>query len=203
MAKVFGTGEAMARIEGCGKLQRQSEIALKRKSKKPVTRDVVSPFRNKLWDLFRDLAKGMDGAEIVVTLKQAGEEIWATGIDGTYSDMPLADQGEEPLGNAFDIAWLTVACIKIKEARKEAHRANPREWRSRGLVGSPTDSLRLPLNSLRRTVTASTYGAASSLITLLLCVYYSAQIPLFGPSLPRSTRTISGAASPLTNTPSA
>ena len=90
--------------------------------KKPALRkkkdDVVSPFRNKLWDLFRDLAEGMNGADVVVALKQAGEEIWAAGIDGTYSDMPQRDQGEEPLGNAFDIAWLTVVCIKLKEIQQ-------------------------------------------------------------------------------------
>ncbi|MGI8436755.1 MAG: hypothetical protein ACR2NX_07605 [Chthoniobacterales bacterium] len=89
----------------------------KKKSSK-TTKDVVSPFRNKLWELFRDLAKGMDGADVVVALKQAGEEIWAVGIDGTYSDMPLPDQEEEPLGNAFDIAWLTVVCIKLKEVQQ-------------------------------------------------------------------------------------
>ena len=59
-------------------------------------RDVVTPFRNKLWDLFRDLARGMDGGDVVVALKQAGEEIWAAGIDGTYSDMPQRDQEQEP-----------------------------------------------------------------------------------------------------------
>ncbi len=83
--------------------------------KKSNKKDVVSPFRNKLWELFRDLAKGMDGADVVMALKQAGEEVWAVGIDGTYSDMPLRDQAQEPLGNAFDIAWLTVVCIKLKE----------------------------------------------------------------------------------------
>jgi hypothetical protein len=90
---------------------------VKKKSKK-TTRDVVSPFRNKLWDLFKELAKGMDGADVVVALKQAGEEIWAVGIDGTYSDMPQQDQAQEPLGNAFDIAWLTVVCVKLKEMRQ-------------------------------------------------------------------------------------
>lgn len=88
------------------------------KKAKKTKRDVVSPFRNKLWDLFRALAEGMDGADVVVALKQAGEEIWAAGIDGTYSDMPLEDQEEEPLGNAFDIAWLTVVCIKLKEIKQ-------------------------------------------------------------------------------------
>jgi hypothetical protein len=88
------------------------------KKTKKVHRDVVSPFRNKLWDLFRNLAEGMDGADVVVALKQAGEEIWAAGIDGTYSDMPQGDQGEEPLGNAFDITWLTVVCIKLKEMKQ-------------------------------------------------------------------------------------
>ncbi|MDQ3199993.1 MAG: hypothetical protein M3Q46_12570 [Verrucomicrobiota bacterium] len=91
--------------------------AKKKKSTK-TSREVVSPFRNKLWDLFEDLARGMDGADVVVALKQAGEEIWAAGIDGTYSDMPEKDQEEEPLGNAFDIAWLTVVCIKLKEIRQ-------------------------------------------------------------------------------------
>ena len=50
-----------------------------------MKRDAVSPFRNKLWDLFRQHAKGMDGADVVLALKQAGEEIWAAGIDDTYS----------------------------------------------------------------------------------------------------------------------
>ena len=88
------------------------------KKSKKTGRDVVSPFRNKLWDLFEELAKGMDGADVVIALKQAGEEIWAAGIDGTYSDMPQQDQGKEPLGNAFDIAWLTVVCIKLKEMKQ-------------------------------------------------------------------------------------
>lgn len=91
---------------------------MKKKPSKKNKSDVVSPFRNKLWGLFRDLAEGMNGADVVVALKQAGEEIWAAGIDGTYSDMPQQDQAEEPLGNAFDIAWLTVVCIKLKEIRQ-------------------------------------------------------------------------------------
>ncbi len=92
------------------------------------SRDVVSPFRNKLWDLFEDLAKGMDGADVVVALKQAGGEIWAVGIDETYSSMNQNDQDEEPLGNAFDITWLTVVCIKLKEfqqGKKPKVRINP------------------------------------------------------------------------------
>ncbi len=60
----------------------------------------------------------MDGADVVVALKQAGEEIWAAGIDGRYSDMSESDQTKEPLGNAFDISWLTVVCIKLKEVRQ-------------------------------------------------------------------------------------
>lgn len=88
------------------------------KKSKKTTRDVVSPFRDKLWDLFKDLAKGMDGADVVVALKQAGEEIWAVGIDDTYSSMNQSDQDEEPLGNAFDITWLTVVCIKLKEMKQ-------------------------------------------------------------------------------------
>ncbi len=88
--------------------------------KKPrkTSRDVASPFRNKLWDLFKELAKGMDGADVVIALKQAGEEIWAAGIDDTYSSMSQQDQDKEPLGNAFDIAWLTVVCIKLKEIKQ-------------------------------------------------------------------------------------
>ncbi|MEO5719441.1 MAG: hypothetical protein ABIR29_12850 [Chthoniobacterales bacterium] len=58
------------------------------KEARQIKRDVVFPFRDKLWDLFRDLAEG---------------------------DMPLRDQEEEPLGNAFDLAWLTVVFIKLKE----------------------------------------------------------------------------------------
>ena len=89
---------------------------MKKSSKKG--RDMVSPFRNKLWDLFSETAKGMDGADVVVALKQAGEEIWAAGIDETYSSMSQQAQETEPLGNAFDITWLTVVCIKLKEIKQ-------------------------------------------------------------------------------------
>ena len=78
--------------------------------------DSVSPFRDKLWTLFQELAKGMDGADVVIALKQAGEEIWTVGIDDTYSRM--SHQDDEPLGNAFDITWLTVVCIKLKEMKQ-------------------------------------------------------------------------------------
>jgi hypothetical protein len=83
-----------------------------------VRRDSVSPFRDKLWNLFQELAKGMDGADVVVVLKQAGEEIWAVGIDDTYGSMSRNRQDDEPLGNAFDITWLTVVCIKLKEMKQ-------------------------------------------------------------------------------------
>ena len=86
------------------------------KKKKKLQRDSVSPFRDKLWDLFKELATGIDGADVVSALKQAGEEIWAVGIDDTYSSM--SDQDDEPLGNAFDITWLTVVCIKLKEMKQ-------------------------------------------------------------------------------------
>ena len=86
--------------------------------KKKAPRDVVSPFRERLWELFQETAKGMDGADVVVALKQAGEEIWAVGIDDTYSNMSQQDQDAEPLGNAFDITWLTVVCIKLKEIKQ-------------------------------------------------------------------------------------
>lgn len=88
------------------------------KKSRKTKRDVVSPFRDKLWNLFKELADGMNGADVVVALKQAGEEIWAVGIDDTYSSMNQADQDEEPLGNAFDITWLTVVCIKLKEMKQ-------------------------------------------------------------------------------------
>jgi hypothetical protein len=90
----------------------------KKSSAKKARKDVVSPFRDKLWNLFQETAKGMDGADVVVALKQAGEEIWAVGIDDTYSDMSKRDQDAEPLGNAFDITWLTVVCIKLKEIKQ-------------------------------------------------------------------------------------
>ena len=88
---------------------------VKKKSTK-VRRNSVSPFRDRLWTLFEELAKGMDGADVVVALKQAGEEIWTVGIDDTYSRM--SHQDDEPLGNAFDITWLTVVCIKLKEMKQ-------------------------------------------------------------------------------------
>ena len=57
----------------------------------------------------------MDGGDVVSALKQAGEEIWGVGIDDTYSSMK--HQNDEALGNAFDITWLTVVCIKLKEIK--------------------------------------------------------------------------------------
>lgn len=86
--------------------------------KKSMSSDVVSPFRDKLWDLFKETASGMDGADVVVALRQAGEEIWAVGIDGAYTSMSPRAQDAEPLGNAFDITWLTVVCIKLKEIKQ-------------------------------------------------------------------------------------
>lgn len=84
-------------------------------AKRKMLRDAVSPFRDKLWELFQEQAKGMDGGDVVMALKQAGEEIWAVGIDDTYSAMKHQD--DEPLGNAFDITWLTVVCIKLREIK--------------------------------------------------------------------------------------
>ena len=81
-----------------------------------MKRDAVSPFRDKIWDLFEEQAKGMDGGDVVLALRQAGEEIWSVGIDEVYSKMKHQD--DEPLGNAFDITWLTVVCIKLKEIRQ-------------------------------------------------------------------------------------
>ena len=80
-----------------------------------MKRDAVTPFRDKLWDLFSEQASGMDVADVVLALRQAGEEIWAVGIDDTYSSMKHQD--DEALGNAFDITWLTVVCIKLKEIK--------------------------------------------------------------------------------------
>jgi len=97
---------------------------------KKIRRDAVTPFRDKLWEVFQEQAKGMDGGDVVLALKQAGEEIWAVGIDKAYTAMKHQD--DEPLGNAFDITWLTVVCIKLKEI-KAGHKplirvkANPRK----------------------------------------------------------------------------
>jgi hypothetical protein len=80
-----------------------------------LRRDAVSPFRDKLWDLFQERASGMNGADVVLALRQAGEEIWSVGIDDTYSSMKHQD--DEALGNAFDITWLTIVCIKLQEIK--------------------------------------------------------------------------------------
>ena len=96
----------------------RQEFGMARKTKrkrKTLRRDAVSPFRDRLWDLFRQHAKGLDGADVVLALKQAGEEIWAVGIDDTYSHM--SHQDDEPLGNAFDITWLTICCVKLVEIK--------------------------------------------------------------------------------------
>ncbi len=65
-------------------------------------------------ELFKSHAEGMNGADVVLALKQAGEEIWAVGIDDVYSGMPHQDD-EPACGNAFDITWLTIVCIKLQE----------------------------------------------------------------------------------------
>jgi hypothetical protein len=78
--------------------------------------------REKLWELFKEQASGMDGGDVVLALKQAGEEIWGVGIDDTYSS--VKHQNDEALGNAFDITWLTIICIKLKEI-KDAEPAIP------------------------------------------------------------------------------
>lgn len=106
--------------------------SLRRKKQQKRTgkpRDMVSPFRNRIWDLFEKEAKGMDGADVVLALRQAGEEIWAVGIDDVYSAMP--NQDDEALGNAFDITWLTVVCIKLREI-KSGHRPQLRLRVTRG-----------------------------------------------------------------------
>jgi hypothetical protein len=91
--------------------------------KRTQRRDAVSPFRNRIWDLFAQEAEGMDGADVVLALRQAGEEIWAAGIDDAYSAVPKQD--DEALGNAFDITWLTVVIIKLCEI-KNGHRPKVR-----------------------------------------------------------------------------
>jgi hypothetical protein len=49
-------------------------------AKRPkMQRDAVSPFRDKLWELFKEQASGMDGGDVVSAFKQAGEEIWGVG----------------------------------------------------------------------------------------------------------------------------
>src|SRR4029079_6598357 len=93
------------------------------KRTRKMKRDAVSPFRDKIWSLFQETARGMDGADVVMALTQAGEDIWAVSIGDTYSSMHHAD--DEPLGNAFDITWLTVVCIKLKEI-KQGHRPRVR-----------------------------------------------------------------------------
>jgi hypothetical protein len=40
-----------------------------------MRRDAVSPFRDKLWNLFEEQASGMDGSDVVLALRQAGEEM--------------------------------------------------------------------------------------------------------------------------------
>ena len=71
--------------------------------------------REKLWELFKEQASGTGGGDVVLALKQAGEEIRGVGIDDTYSSMK--HQNDEALGNAFDITWLTIICIKLKEIK--------------------------------------------------------------------------------------
>ena len=85
---------------------------------KKARKSPISPFREGLWKLFGELAHGMDGADVVMALKQAGEEIWAAGMDDVYSNMSQAAQDTEAVGNAFDLAWLTVVCIKLKEIKQ-------------------------------------------------------------------------------------
>jgi hypothetical protein len=99
-----------------------------KKPKKKKTSDAVTPFRDQLWDRFHEQAAGMNGADVVDALRQAGEEIWAVGIDATYSSM--RHQDDESLGNAFDITWLTVVLIKLQE-KKNGHTPRNRTAKKR------------------------------------------------------------------------
>ena len=40
------------------------------------------------------------------------------GFDDSYSNMSQKDQDSETAGNAFDISWITVVCIKLKEMKQ-------------------------------------------------------------------------------------
>ena len=40
-------------------------------------REMVSPFRNRIWDLLEKEAEGMNGADVVSALRHAGEEMRA------------------------------------------------------------------------------------------------------------------------------
>ena len=44
---------------------RKYRVAKRRKKKKKMRRDAVSPFRDKIWALFQETAKGMDGGDVV------------------------------------------------------------------------------------------------------------------------------------------
>ena len=49
-------------------------------AKRPkMQRDAVSPFREKLWELFKEQASGMVGGDVVLAFKPAGDEIWGVG----------------------------------------------------------------------------------------------------------------------------
>jgi hypothetical protein len=54
---------------------------------KKMKRDAVLLCRDKIWNLFEQQAKGMDGGDIVLALRQADEEIWVVGIDDVYGSM--------------------------------------------------------------------------------------------------------------------
>src|SRR6185437_6853176 len=122
---------APLRIETVAKRSRVKRTKSKRTKLK---RDAVSPFRGKVWTLAKNHARGMDGADVVLALRQAGEEIWAVGIDETYSNM--AHQDDEVLGNAFDITWLTIVCVKLLQI-KQGHRPKVRVHRDKDQRKSP------------------------------------------------------------------
>jgi len=77
----------------------------------------VKEYRKKLFEQVTELAKGVDGGEVLRILYEASEIIGETSIDQIYDPIPHPKEGA--LYSAFDITWLTLLAAGLNNLRKK------------------------------------------------------------------------------------
>lgn len=78
--------------------------------------EAVKAYRQILFHLVSDLAKGVDGKKVINLLFEASNTIGETGLDYAYDKLPHPEDGA--LYSAFDITWLTLLAAGLNELRK-------------------------------------------------------------------------------------
>ena len=96
-------------------VQRGQTIRKRAKKPRKMRRDAVSPFRDKIWELFHEQAKGMDGADVSWRSNKRARRLGC----GNRRDLQQHEApGRRAARQCFDITWLTVVCIKLKEIKE-------------------------------------------------------------------------------------